>query len=137
MAEWKEVWGNMEALGEEAKNLAGRERGNILGMGEELTNLLRELERMEKDIEAQGVNSPDPAFRDMFKGIVNRFHAVAASGPGAGMGRPASELLNRVWGCGIEAITSFLERKAEAVGVSSWTIGTSVGFPSGVVVTLS
>lgn len=133
MAEWNGIWEAMTASrGEAEKSLKGRELGVVLGMGEELTSVLEELQLMERKIDEKGVGSPDPLFRDWFKGIIDRFHATAGAGPGAGMGKPAYDLLNGVWDCGIVAITSFLERKARTVGVMSWTIGVSVGFPSGV-----
>lgn len=43
-----------------------------------------------------------------------------------------NRFLNEAWECGIRGLTNFLERRARAVGIEGWSIGATVGFPSGV-----
>lgn len=129
----------LEGVREDEKmaRLTPRERGLIEGFADELlSGVFVRLEELEKEIVEKGVGSPDPVFRERFKGIFNVFNTIAANEPGLRQGR-AFGRLNDVWGRGIEAITGFLERQAGTVGVQSWGISASVGFPSGVTGTVS
>jgi len=132
MAEWSEIREGLEGLLEHLKEdrLMPRQEALIAGFASELNTVLDELEKLEREIERKG-NPPAPAFREAFKRILNRFYSIAVSGPGLAEGI-AVKRLNEVWGYGIEAVTSFLERNAKAVGVESWSIAATVGFPSGV-----
>ena len=140
---WERVRDRLQRMREEVREdekmarLTPRECGLIEGFADELlSGVFVRLEDLEKEIEEKGVGSPDPVFRERFKNIFNIFHTIAVNEPGLRQGRALGRL-NDVWGLGIEAITGFLERRAGAVGVESWSIGASVGFPSGVTGTVS
>ncbi len=96
-----------------------------------LKEVLSELEKLEGEIASSGVESPDPAFRERFKGLFNSLHAVALGFPPLKEGIP-NWLLKEAWGYGIRAITNFWERKAKTVGIGSWGLAAPAGFPLGV-----
>lgn len=137
-AVWQESRGEVKKLREivndDLKNgtLTGKQTGLIVGMAVDIEKkIIGILEELDVEIEQQGINSPDPGAREKFKALLGALHSLAVSGPGLVEGVGA-ERLNAVWNCAIQAVTFFLERRAGAVGVDSWNIGASFGFPSGV-----
>lgn len=135
MSEWEELRENWKALEEELERemapLAPREVGVIVGFYREVEqDVLTPLQHLEERIKKEGSPNP-PVLADVFKSILGRFYTLASSGPLLA-GELQVRLLNRIWHSAVEALTSFLERQAEKVGVESWSLGATVGFPSGV-----
>lgn len=134
---WKGIWLGFNSLEErverdwEGGRLTGSQAGLIRGFISDLKDVLSELEKLEVEIVSKGIKSPDPVVRDVFKDIFNRLHSIAIGTSPLREGKP-NWLLNEVWGHGIKAATNFLERRAEEIGVESWSLGATVGFPSGV-----
>lgn len=139
LTEWGYLWSqwdrmNKELQGEAKEKLRPRERALIGAFDQEIREVLRELEELEEKIRVGAPNPP--AYRDVFKSILNKLYTVASSGPTAAGQLPAA-LLNRLWSSALEAFTGFLERQGSALQVEGWSIGASFGFPAGVSGTLT
>ena len=141
MAAWEELkenWKTIETAAEKREQFDLGEYGVVIDFETRIRQIVNELEELEKEIEKKGVSSPDPMFRDSFKSMLERLHSVAFNAIGGGVKtRLAKESLEAVWNQALLAITSFLERRAKAIGVESWSLAASVGFPMGVSGTVS
>ncbi len=142
MDEWERIKSRIKSIADRVKEdvkeerLTAKEAGLISGFSADLEKVLNDFEELEKEITLSTGSSDllDPSnseIRKKFKELLNRFLSLPVSMPGLweGMG---NRKLNEVWGYGLEAVTAFLERRARVVGVKSWSVGATVGFPTGV-----
>ena len=141
MDEWERIKSRIKSITDRVKEdvkeerLTAKEAGLISGFSADLEKVLNEFEELEKEITLSTSSSDlDPSnleIRKKFKELLNLFLSLPVSMPGLweGMG---NRKLNEIWGYGLEAVTGFLERRARVVGVKSWSVGATVGFPTGV-----
>lgn len=140
MATWEEIKSSWKELDDNLKKekYGIGEFGLVLDFNMQIKNTVNQLEAIEKKIEAEGINSPDPAIRDSFKSFLGILHSIVYYPIGGHvMTVAAKEGLQKIWNFAILAITSFLERRAEAVGAENWSLAASIGFPMGVSGTVS
>lgn len=128
---------------DEWERIKSRVRGKAHGKGgrinsgfsADLEKVLNEFEELEKEITlgtgSSDLDSSNSEIRKRSKEVLNCFLSLPVSMPGL-WEEMGNRKLNEVWGYGLEAVTGFLERRARVVGVKSWSVGATVGFPTGI-----
>ncbi|RLF09054.1 MAG: hypothetical protein DRJ69_05370, partial [Thermoprotei archaeon] len=124
--EVEEAWGTAQRL-MEVDALDPSEAEYVKAFFRDLKLILKELATLE--LEASKRVNPsaedDPELSERFKDLHRRL-IDTASRPGM-LGPRAMRLVNKAWGAGLKAFTSFLERHAHLVGVEGWSLGAALG----------
>ena len=123
-------------------NLAVWERDIIRDLSSRAQIALGGLERIEVSLkENEGGNPGIETIRKTFNKTIVGLQAIPAAlatlPTGVSLGRGITDRLNTIWGAALAAFDEFIRPQKEQLGIDSWSLGASGGFPFGISATFT